>query len=164
MQLSQKLSDELGPFADEFCIVCFVLTGQRVRKHTPFKDCGAQAKVIPYYSWKDFKQLCKLPSDYSYCFSCWTPQKTYELHCHKAESFDIKKPCNLANILCLCAWTVLHTPKLLGLCMRKYKWTTMPKKEQFGPWLAEQNNSAKFNNAIDLFLYINEYHKTVTNK
>lgn len=160
-ELRDRLSMQVECFAEKYCIVCYVLTGERVlQDHVLLKHCK---KSILDNGWKDFKQLCQLPRNYTYCFHCWMPQGQYTPPCHK-RNYNTTDPCNLHNLLTLCAWTVCHDKRLWNLAERKYGWKKGITKEEFGAWLAKECRSDKFINAIDLFLFISKCYETARNK
>lgn len=148
--LSEKLSVEIAEFVKEHCIICYVLSGKKVpQDHLQLKRCIGD---VPDYGWKDFKQFCNFPKKYAYCYFCWTPQE-YEPRCH-VKNYNGDKGCNLRNLLCLCAWTVYHDKRLRDMGERKYGWNKDMTLNEFGGWLAKESKPEKFNNAIDLFLFI----------
>lgn len=154
--LSDKLSRTISPFATQYCITCYVLSGKRVAQdHTPLKDC---ARAVPEMGWKAFKNLVNLPRNYTYCFHCWTPQEP-EPPGHIAQYSKGKgTPCNWHNLLCFCAWTVYNDKELRNLCERKYKWEKEMTLQWFGDWITKERRTDKFNNGIDLFLFINKVY------
>ena len=161
--LIKEIGEHVNGF-EKLCIVCFLLSGEmHDNNHIYVQQCkAAQSEMLRYEDWKEFKLLCRLPMDKTYCLYCWFPQKPYELLHHKAESYNRRIACNLSNVCSLVVWMVFridHWWKLVTARIPVLK--TFKADKEYAHWLVSKSKETGFVNALHLFLEIMKIRRTM---